>query len=69
MIWQLTVSPHVVPEVLHDVVTQIVAHRVSVSRGSIHEALDTLRSDLTNRLGQLPAVLGDSAKNVGAGRL
>jgi hypothetical protein len=52
---------HVIPEVLHDVVAQIVAYSVGVPRRSVQEALDTLRAALADRLGQLPAVLAFDA--------
>ncbi len=51
----------VVPEVLHDVVTQIVAHPVGVPGGSVQQALDTFGAELTDRLSQLPAVLAFDA--------
>jgi len=59
-------AAHLVPEVLHDVVTQIVAHPVGVPGGRVQEALDTLCAALANRLGQLPAVLAlDALKQTG----
>ncbi len=50
-------ATRLVPEVLLDVLAQIVAHRIDVPRGSVQEALDAFCSALTDRFGQLPAVL------------
>src|SRR5436309_1099285 len=46
-----------IPEMVDDVLAQIVAHRVSVPGGSVQEALDTLRAVLAGRLSKLPTVL------------
>ena len=50
-------AARVVPEVLDDVVAQIVPHRVGIPGGSVQQALDTFRAALADRLGELPAVL------------
>jgi len=50
-------TTRLVPEVLHDVLAQIVAHPVGVPGGGVQQSLRTLRPDLADRLCQLPAVL------------
>ena len=40
-----------------DVAAQIVPYSIGVPGSGVQEALDTFCSDLTDRLGQLPAVL------------
>lgn len=50
-------AARVVPEVVDDVAAQIIADGVGIPGGGVQEALDTLRSQLADRLRELPAVL------------
>jgi hypothetical protein len=42
---------------LHDILPEVVAHRIGVPLGRVQQTLNPLRVPLSDRLGQLPAVL------------
>jgi hypothetical protein len=59
-------TARVIPKVLNNVVAQIVPYPIDIPRRSIQEALHTLCAELTDRLGELPAVLAlDAIKQTG----
>lgn len=50
-------TAYLVPQVLDDVVTQVVTHPVGVPSGGIEQALRALWARFADRFGELPAIL------------